>query len=526
MGSLDRQTAFTRQDLKLLYEVSTSIYAIKDFDEMLRVVLHKIKEVLQIDGASIALHKPDRKMFYFIQTVEMQQGGGSKDIDKMHFPDHLGVAGWVLQNNQPALIPDASKDERIFKKFSIDNGLPTRSMICVPLRTPTAVTGVLYAINKLDGRFTEKDSRLMEIMSVILAIAIEHAKNYGMLKQYATSLEEQNRRLMSEVQQRFRVHGLIASSTSMRRLFSLMEKVIDVTTTVLIQGETGTGKELVAKVIHYNSPLKDKPFIAENCGALSENLLESELFGHVKGAFTGAVSDKKGLFEMADGGTVLLDEIGEMPPSMQVKLLRVLQEGQFRPVGASHYISVNVRIIVCTNRNLEEEMAKGNFRKDLYYRVNVFPLTVPPLRERKEDIPTLAAHFLKEIAKKFKRPVPRLTASALELISSYDWPGNVRELRNEIERALTLAGSNKEISEDYLSSKIFNPTDNPRSALNPSGTLQEVTERIEKQMVREALATAGGNRSRASRLLGITRQGLLNKIKRYNIEKSQKIIST
>ena len=302
MSTLDRETSFTRQDLKLLYEVSTSVYAIKDFDEMLRVVLHKIKEVFQIDGASVALHEPDQKMFYFIQTVEMQQDGEHEDIDKMHFPDHLGVAGWVLKNNQSALIPDASKDERVFKKFAIDIGIPTRSMICVPLRTPTAVTGVLYAINKLDGRFTEKDSRLMEIMSVILSIAIENAKNYGVLKQYANSLEEQNRRLMSEVRQRFRVHGLIASSSSMRQLFSLMEKVIGVTTTVLIQGETGTGKELVAKVIHYNSPLRDKPFIAENCGALSENLLESELFGHVKGAFTGAVSDKKGLFEIADGG--------------------------------------------------------------------------------------------------------------------------------------------------------------------------------------------------------------------------------
>jgi Nif-specific regulatory protein len=519
MSTFDRETSFTRQDLNLLYEVSTSIYAIKDFDEMLRVVLHKIKEVFQIDGASLALHEPDQKMFYFIQTLEMQQDGGHNDIEKMHFPDHLGVASWVLQNNQPVLISDASKDERIFKEFSLNKEFPTRSMICVPLRTPKAIIGVLYAINKLEGSFTAKDSRLMEIMSVTLAMAIENAKNYGELKQYANSLEEQNRRLMSEVQQRFEVHGLIASSSSMRQLFSLMEKVIDVTTTILIQGETGTGKELIAKVIHYNGPLKDKPFVAENCGALSENLLESELFGHVKGAFTGAIADKKGLFEMADGGTVLLDEIGEMPPSMQVKFLRVLQEGQFRPVGASYYIKVNVRIIACTNRDLEEEMAKGNFREDLFYRVNVFPITIPPLRERREDIPLLAVHFLKEFAKKFKRPVPRLTSTILELLSHYNWPGNVRELQNEMERALTLASGKKEISEEYLSSKIFDSKDNTATVINKNGTLQEVTERIEKQMVLEALEKTAGNRSRASNLLGITRQGLLNKIKRYNIEK-------
>jgi len=519
MNTSEMETSFSSQDLKLLYEVATSIHAIKDFHEMLRVVLHKIKEVFQIDGTSLALHEPDKKMFYFIQTVEMQQDKGRKNIGKMNFPDHLGVAGWVLQNNQPVLIPDASKDERVIKEFSLDQELSTRSMICVPLRTPKAIIGVLYAINKLEGCFTAKDSRLMEIISVTLAMAIENAKNYGALKQYANSLEEQNRRLMSEVQQRFELHGLIASSSAMSQLFSLMEKVIDVTTTILIQGETGTGKELIAKVIHYNGPLKDKPFIAENCGALSENLLESELFGHVKGAFTGAIADKKGLFEMADGGTVLLDEIGEMPPSMQVKLLRVLQECQFRPVGASHFVNVNVRIIACTNRNLEVEMGKGNFREDLYYRVNVFPLTIPPLRERKEDIPILAAHFLKEFAKKFKRPLPRLTSSALELISTYNWPGNVRELQNEMERALTLAGSDKEISETYLSSKIFDPKDNTHPVLNRSGTMQEVTEQMEKQMVREALETSGGNRSHASKLLGITRQGLLNKIKRYKIEK-------
>ena len=192
---------------------------------MLRVVLHKIKEVFRIDGASLALHEPDQNMFYFIQTVEMQQAEGPKDIEKMHFPDDCGVAGWVLQNNQPVLIPDASKDERVFKEFSSDKQLSTRSMICVPLRTPKAIIGVLYAINKLEGRFTAKDSRLLEILSVTLAMVIENAKNYGVLKQYANSLEEQNRRLMSEVLQRFEVQGLIASSPSMRQLLSLMEKV-------------------------------------------------------------------------------------------------------------------------------------------------------------------------------------------------------------------------------------------------------------------------------------------------------------
>ena len=518
MKMIDGETPFSNEDLDLLYEVATSIHAIRDFDEMLRTVLHKIRDVFRIEGTSLALHEQDQKLFYFIRTVEMQRDGTHEDIEKMHFPDHLGVAGWVLRNNQTVLIRDVSNDERVFKDFDLTKSLSHRSMVCVPLRTQKGIIGVLYAIHKSEGYFTEKDSRLLEVLCLGLAMAIENSKNYGELKQYADSLEEEKRRLISEVQNLFELQGVIASSPSMRRLFALVGKVIDTKTTILLQGETGSGKELIAKVIHYNGPLKDKPFVAENCGALSENLLESELFGHVRGAFTGAVADKKGLFAMADGGTVLLDEIGELPPSMQVKFLRILQEGQFRPVGGSHFVKVNVRIIASTNRNLEEEVAQGNFRKDLFYRINVFPITIPPLRERKEDIPLLTAYFLDVFAKRFKKPAPRISPRALELLSHYHWPGNVRELQNEIERAFTLAGRNKEISAHFLSKKIYNSNEIGSPPYNGSGTMQQVIERIEKQMVREALEKTGGNRSRAAGILGITRQGLLNKIKRYHIE--------
>ncbi len=320
------------------------------------------------------------------------------------------------------------------------------------------------------------------------------------------------------MQDRFKLQGIVGSSLPMRRVFALMDKVIDTTTSVLIQGETGTGKELVARAIHYNGSLKEKPFVAENCGALSENLLESELFGHVKGAFTGAIADKKGLFEQADGGTIFLDEIEEMSPAMQVKLLRVLQEGQLRPVGGSRTINVDVRLIASSNRDIEEEVRKENFRKDLFYRINVFPVTLPPLRERREDIPLLAAHFLKKFAKKLKRPAVRLTPQAVDLFSRFDWPGNIRELQNEIERALTLAGTKGEIRAEHLSDKIHVSSGTRISIPETACTLQEVTQRIEQQMIVEALEKTGGNRSQASRILGLTRQGLLNKISRYQIK--------
>lgn len=513
-----QEVSFTKEDLTLFYEVSTSIHAIRDLDEMLRNILRTIKTVFQVEGASLALHDADRKEFYFIRTVEVEKNGDYERMKKMRFPDHLGVAGWVLRENRAVIIPDVSKDKRFFNGLDTQENFAAKSMICTPLRTRKGTLGILYALNKLEGEFTPREARLLEVLSETIAIAIDNARFYGELRKYASSLEDENLRLKSEVRSRFNLQGIIGSSSAMRRLFVLLDKVLDTTTTVLIQGETGTGKELIARVIHYNGPLKDKPFVAENCGALSETLLESELFGHVKGAFTGATAEKKGLFELANGGTIFLDEIGEMSGVMQVKLLRVLQEGQLRPVGGNQYRKVDVRLITSTNRNLEEEVKKGNFRKDLFYRIHVFPITVPPLRERKEDIPLLVAHFLREFAKKLKRTAPRLSHRALDLLSWFDWPGNVRELENEIERAITLAGREGEIREDHLSEKIKASSRKDLSIQEAERTLKEVTKRIEQRMVLEALQKTRGNRSQAARALGLTRQGLLNKIARYNIK--------
>lgn len=512
------EVCLTDKDLNLLYEVSNSIHSIGDPGIMLQNILLKIKAVFTVEGASIALHDFENKEFYFIRTVEEQQGGAQKKMYEMRFPDDFGVAGWVLRNGCSVKILDVSRDERFFDELDIQKDFNTRSMICVPLKTRKGVIGVLYALNKLEGEFTPKEAMLLEIISGTIAVAIENAKLYGEIKQYASSLEKENIRLKSEVQDRYNIQGIIGSSAPMRRVFEMLDKVAGTTTSVLIQGPTGTGKELIAKVIHYNSPLKDKPFVAENCGALSENLLESELFGHVKGAFTGAIAEKRGLFELAEGGTVFLDEIADMPQTMQVKLLRVLQEGQVRPVGGSRYVKVNFRLLTSSNRDLLEEVKKGNFRDDLFYRIHVFPIVISPLAERKEDIPLLVAHFLEKFAKKLNQPTKRFTPPVLDLLMQYNWPGNVRELENEIERALTLAGEDNEIKVGYLSEKITGPGEHVMAANIDGMTLQKVTEQMERQMVSKALRETGGNRSQAARNLGLTRQGLLNKIARYNIE--------
>ena len=518
MARKDTEDPLLEDDLTLFYEVSTSIHSIRDLDEMLRAILGQIKNVFNVEGASLALHDPERSEFFFIRTIEQERNGEDRRMERMRFPDDVGVAAWVLRENRPAIIQDATQDPRFFSGVDLRGDFATRSMICCPLRSRRGPIGVLYALNKREGPFTERDSRLLEILSGTVAIAIENAQLYGEARQQASSLERENRRLKGEAGARFHVGGIIGSSAPMRRLFALLEKVVETDTTVLIHGETGTGKELIANIIHYNGPRRAKPFVAENCGALAEHLLESELFGHVRGAFTGAISDKKGLFELANGGTIFLDEIGEMSPGMQVKLLRVLEEGRVRRVGGSDHKDVDMRIISATNRNLEEEVKAGRFREDLFYRIHVFPITLPPLRERSEDIPLLVNHFLEKYAAKLGRPTPGMEPRALELMTRYEWHGNVRELENEIERAMTLLDPDGKLDVEHLSEKIHGASDKPVSLDALDGTLQEVTERIERQMVTRALNQTNGNRSQAARILGLTRQGLLNKISRYQVE--------
>lgn len=517
--TMENDRYLSENEFSLFCEVITSFHTITDMEEMIIAILQRVKSIMDIEGASIALHDPVNREFYFLRTVEVQHSLSHTDNSTLRFPDNLGVAGWVMKENNSAVINDTSKDSRYYKAFDSKNNFQTGSMICVPLRTRKGFMGVLYALNKINGPFSEREKKILEIISGTIAVSLENAKLYGELKEFVSVLEREKRLLQSQVRAGSAFKEIIGSSLSMLKMFDLIAKVVDTPTTVLIQGETGTGKELIARVIHYNGPLKNKPFVAENCGALPENLLESELFGHVKGAFTGAVVNKKGLFEIADGGTIFLDEIGEMSMPMQVKLLRVLQEGQFRPVGSDTTRKVNLRIIAATNKNLEEEIRKGSFREDLFYRINVFQITPPPLRERREDIPILAGHFLEKYAHRLRKPTPTLTSQAVDLLMLYDWPGNVRELENEMERALTMAAGREFLDPAVLSSKIKGTyclhqgdTYNVKSM-----PLKEAVRIMEKRMIADTLADTGGNRTQAARKLGLSRQGLLNKIASLNL---------
>jgi two-component system NtrC family response regulator len=330
-----------------------------------------------------------------------------------------------------------------------------------------------------------------------------------------------NLRLRDVVETRYNFGNIVGKSKRMQEVFELIKKMAPSSATVLIEGESGTGKELVAKSIHFNSPRKDKPFVAVNCSALSENLLESELFGHEKGAFTGAIAMKKGRFELADGGTLFLDEIGELSQNLQVKLLRVLQERAFERVGGTKPVPVNIRIIAATNKNLKHETEQGRFREDLYYRLNVLYLVLPPLRERVEDIRLLVDHMIEKYASE-RRPGLQVTGVDQEvdrLLYSYSWPGNVRELENAIERAMVLCPGN-----------IIRVSDLPREfkksishslqleGISDNAKLYETLDMVEKSMIERALAISGNVQSHAAELLGIGKSGLNQKIKKYGIK--------
>lgn len=335
-----------------------------------------------------------------------------------------------------------------------------------------------------------------------------------------TRREDRIKELNKELGSRYKYDNMIGKSKPMQALYALLDKIKTADSTVLVQGENGTGKELIAKAIHYNSNRKDKAFVLQNCSAFNDNLLESELFGHVKGSFTGAIKDKKGLFEIADKGTFFLDEIGDTSPTMQVKLLRVLQEGTFTPVGSTEMRKVDVRIIAATNKNLKEMVEQGTFREDLYYRLNVINLRVPPLRERKEDIPLLAEFFLQKAGEVQGTKKYMMTKRALEKLYDYPWPGNVRELQNEMERVVVLAGDETKILPEMLSPKILEIGEKSKvQGARLEGKLKDALDNLERDMIREGLRRTGWNKSKLAKELGISRAGLIMKVEKYGLDK-------
>jgi two-component system response regulator HupR/HoxA len=402
-------------------------------------------------------------------------------------------------------------------------------------QAPSSIEGdVLKSkIRELNAGATDLDRALarvpvlgapeVEKLTDLLEFAVSEISNFDT---EMNRKEETIATLSDELSSRYKFENIVGKSGPMLEVFRLLEKVAASDSTALVNGESGTGKELVARAIHFNGPRKDKPFVVQNCSAFNDNLLESALFGHVKGAFTGALRDKKGLFEVADGGSFFLDEVGDMSPALQVKLLRVLQEGTFTPVGGTHTREVDVRVIAATHKDLSKMVEKGEFREDLFYRINVIKVTVPPLRERRDDIPVLIEHFLRKHARAEEKS-RTLAPRALQTLLTYAWPGNIRELENEIERLLVLSSEGETIAEELISSRIREalraPTNTVTSlqaaASAPVANLHDAVEQLERQMIHQGLERTRYNKSQLARELGISRSNLILKIEKFGLER-------
>ncbi len=433
-------------------------------------------------------------------------------------PDPVRASRAVLRRvfADRAAVLTANAQEELSTSESIMGGR-ILSMMAMPLWRGDDIIGLVQADNRSSvNMFTDRDLEVSLLLGSQAALALDNATLVARLRVAEEKARGENVYLKRRSTP-IKFDNIIGDSPAMKAVFNQLEKVIDTRATVCIEGETGTGKELIASAIHYQSGRRDKMFVAQNCAALPENLLESELFGHKRGAFTSADSDKKGLFEIADGGTLFLDEMGEMPMTLQAKLLRVLQENTIRPVGATAEKQVDVRIICATNRDLNAEVEKGRFRQDLYYRLMVFPIKLPPLRERREDIPQLAAHFLKRYAEEYRVELPGLTPDASDALTTYNWPGNIRELENEVQRIVIQAESGHYIEATDLSPRLRKIEGTVTRIAPKQGTLKEMMEQVERWLIAEALRDHNNNKTKTAATLGITREGLHKKLAKFGV---------
>ncbi len=495
-GSIDGGT------LAALLEASVAINSTLDFQNVLQAIAESAADVLDAQASSVMLLDRARRKLVFKATV----GAIAKKLLGQEFDANLGIAGRVAHTGEPEIAADAHLDPDFYSAFDDETSFRTRALIAAPLRHRDHVIGVVEVLNKNnDQPFTARD---LEILRVFANLASMSASN----AQVHEDLKKENLGLREVVRQE---EPIIGESAALQEVLQLCDRVAATNASVLLLGETGTGKELSARRIHASSPRTGKPFIAINCAALPETLLESELFGHEAGAFTGAETTKLGRFELANGGTLFLDEIGDISGSTQIKLLRVLQEREFVRVGGVRTISSDVRVIAATNRDLKKALESGHFREDLYYRLNVFPIPMPPLRDRRGDIPLLVDHFVDCTAREFGWSPPVVTPEALDLLSAYRWPGNIREMRNVIERAVLLCDTGR-ITPEILPREIAGE---PKSAVEESS--ESALEGYEKAMIVKALEENGWNQTRAARALGISRDNLRYRLRKYQIKRPQ-----
>lgn len=498
------------RELGALYRISQILATGTQQRQILAEVLDVLDKELGMRRGTVMLLSPDGRQL----LMEVAQDVTEAQRRTVRYQRGEGITGRVVQTGKPAVVPKVSQESAFLDRLHERRKMvgTELSFICVPIAIGNEVVGTLSADREYDqSAALDEYVRVLTIVAGMIANDVRARRSAEADRQ---SLEEENLRLRSELEDRFRPENIIGNSGAMREVYRAIHQVAASDTTVLIRGESGTGKELVAHAIHYSSPRAKGTFVKVNCAALSENLLESELFGHEKGAFTGAIAARVGRIEEAEGGTLFLDEIGDFSPATQVKLLRVLQEREFQRVGSNRTLKANVRILCATNRNLEELVESGEFRQDLYYRINVFPVFLPPLRERKDDILLLADFFVERYAKRMTKDVRRISTPAINMMVAYHWPGNVRELENCIERAVLLS------TDGVIHGHHLPPTLQTSEASDTvgAGTLRDRVMLFERDLIVDALKRNAGNISSAAADLGSTSRIIGYKVKQLGID--------
>jgi Nif-specific regulatory protein len=495
--------------LSAFLEVSRVLNSSFELENNLSRTMRVLGDFLEMERGSVFLHDQATKQLRIVAA----HGLTKKQIERGSYRIGEGVVGRVLETGSPMVIPNVGDEPLFLNKTGARIGKEGISFLCVPIHFKKNPIGVLSVDRIFRDQSTtiDEDIRVLEILASIIA-------QYVVLWEHYQASEAERENLRRELKGKYSLPNIIGMSEKMQEVFEAVHRVSKAKATIILYGESGTGKELIAKAIHYMSPRAKKPFVKFNCASIPEGLLESELFGHEKGSFTGAITSRKGRFEIAHEGTILLDEVGDLPINLQPKILRVLQEKEFERVGGEKTIKVDVRLIAATSRNLEELVAKGGFREDLFYRLNVVPIFMPPLRERKEDIPLLVDFFLTQFNEENKKNVV-ISPESLRVLLDYHWPGNVRELENTIERLVVMSARN-----------IILPADLPVSLKLPSHggvlhkeSLQAGIKDIEKSSILNALEKSGWVQARAARILGLTPRQIGYKIKKYGISPSNPV---
>jgi Nif-specific regulatory protein len=489
--------------LQRILQIASAWSTVRETEPLLHRIAEEATRLIHCDRASIFLWDKEHSEVIACPALGVESGS-------LRLPDRTGIVGEVIHTGQAIRVDDAYSDPRFSRKVDAASGYRTQNLLCVPLLdAERRLIGAFEVINKLYGPFTEDDEITLCDLTVQVAAAVQSTRERELLLRSHKHLTEQVTKGVS----------IIGESPAIVALRSTIRRLAATDLPVLVLGESGTGKEVVAQALHYQGPRSERPFIAVNCAALAETLLESELFGHEKGAFTDAHEMRRGKFELAEGGTIFLDEIGELSLGGQAKLLRVLEQKVITRVGGSQSIPINVRVIAATNAQLAEAVRAKKFREDLYFRLNVVTLDLPPLRDRPEDVLPLAEHFLNLFSVQARRPKMTLSAEAKRRLQSHTWPGNVRELRNLMERVAFLAPGEKVEADDLAF--ILSPE--RQSPLEPSGDmgLSEATEAFQENYIRKAIKRVRGNMSEAARLLGLHRSNLYRKMRQLGMSEAE-----